>query len=255
MLDANNKYALQAVDRAVAVLSLFDNQHPTLSFSEICERLDLPKGSAKRLLASMESHGLVTRDELGRYSLGVRLLEWGAVVAENLSLLKVSRPFSAELAKRTGETTILVEPRGDEQLYLDKIESYQAVRIASRVGTRHPMYYGQGRIFLAYMPPDEVERYLPETLPRYTPNTITDRQKFLESIAQVRRQGYLVEWEEYYVGMVGVGAPIFDRRGTAVGLIGCLCITGRTDQQRLQQIIEWTREAARAASAGLGYTG
>lgn len=53
-------------------------------------------------------------------------------------------------------------------------------------------------------------------LPRYTDNSITDLNVYLDNLRQIREEGISENFEEYTYGIAGLGCPIFNSRGEIV---------------------------------------
>ncbi|MBD2861860.1 IclR family transcriptional regulator domain-containing protein [Paenibacillus oceani] len=57
-------------------------------------------------------------------------------------------------------------------------------------------------------------------LPRYTDNSITDLNVYLDNLRQIREEGISESFEEYTYGIAGLGCPIFNSRGEIVLNLG-----------------------------------
>ena len=67
------------VDRALAVLSAFDEEHPRLSLTELARRAGLPVSTAHRLVERLLIGGALERAVGGGYVIGARLFEIGSL--------------------------------------------------------------------------------------------------------------------------------------------------------------------------------
>lgn len=250
---SEREYAVQTVERALSILDLFSFSTPERSFTDICHETGLGKATVKRLVYTLERHGYLERQANGRYRLGMRLFLLGNVVAENLEVRGRARPHLEKLCDATGETVVLVALRDGKQVYLEKLEGPGTVRITARVGTVRTPFHGFGKVILAYLPPDEVERLLPPgELPRFTANTICDKQEFLEHLRTIGQQGYAIDDEEYIEGVVGVAAPVFDNSGRAIAALGVVAPSGRMRGEHLEETICLTKRIGQAVSEALG---
>jgi DNA-binding IclR family transcriptional regulator len=63
------------LDKAMAVLGALEGRPASLS--ELVERTGLSRATAHRLAVALEDHGLVRRDDAGRFCLGLRLISLG----------------------------------------------------------------------------------------------------------------------------------------------------------------------------------
>src|SRR5262249_34734632 len=91
----------------------------------------------------------------------------------------------------------------------------------SSIGAREPLHCMSGGIaLLSRLNPNEARRILSESsLHRYTERTITDIDELLQRIEQARRMNYAICDREYSPNIIGVGAPLVDFAGYAVGSI------------------------------------
>jgi IclR family transcriptional regulator, pca regulon regulatory protein len=77
-----------------------------------------------------------------------------------------------------------------------------------------------GRVLLAALPEDErTRRVRAMTLEARTPKTIVDPDKLLQTLSQVRRQGWAMINEELELGLISLAVPIRDRAGRVVAAI------------------------------------
>ncbi|MRT44705.1 IclR family transcriptional regulator, partial [Xylella fastidiosa subsp. multiplex] len=86
---------------------------------------------------------------------------------------------------------------GTNVVYLATRQSQHYLRPFTRVGRRLPAHSTSlGKALLSTYSDEQVRKMLPETLPGLTENTITDREKLIEELHQVREQGFAVDREE-----------------------------------------------------------
>ena len=72
----------RAVDRALDILLCFSRDEPTLTLTQIVERVGMHKSTVHRLLATLERKRFLQRaEENGSYRLGLALLELGRRIA------------------------------------------------------------------------------------------------------------------------------------------------------------------------------
>ena len=136
-----------------------------LGVTQVADRVGLPKSTVARLLATLVSEGAVEQVAGGTdYRIGSRLVTLAAGVRPTRGLIALARPQLAHLAGATGEAAGLSIPDGFQVHYIDQEDSPQPVAIRDWTGTRLPMHaVSSGLVFLAAMPPAEVERFLADT--------------------------------------------------------------------------------------------
>ena len=90
-----------------------------------------------------------------------------------------------------------------------KRQSQHYLRPFTRVGRRLPAHSTSlGKALLSTYTDEQVRKMLPETLPALTEHTITDREKLIEELRQVRDQGFAVDREENTLGLRCFGVAI-----------------------------------------------
>ncbi len=134
------------LDKSIAVLDAVADHGPC-TLGELVAATGLAKATAHRLAAALEVHGLVRRDDAGRYLLGVRLIGLGAVAAERWTIAAASGPALEVLRGETGESVQLYRRDGDERVCVVSLESAHELRTIVAQGARLPLGKGSaGRV-------------------------------------------------------------------------------------------------------------
>ncbi|MBW0116621.1 IclR family transcriptional regulator, partial [Pseudonocardia abyssalis] len=164
---------MTVTERALGVLAAFDASHTVLTLTEIGRRAGLPLSTAHRLVGELTQWGALERGADGRYRIGLRLWEVGALAPRSVGLREAAMPFLADLHEVTGENVQLAVLDGTEVVYVDRISGRAAVNVITRVGGRLPLHAtGVGLVLLAHAPPELQEQVLAAPLRRYTDRTI-----------------------------------------------------------------------------------
>lgn len=247
-MSTTNQYRIKVLEKALAVLELFDEQGTELTVTEIGERLGIHKTTAFRIVTVLdEANYLEKAHGSMKYRLGFKLLHLGSLVEGGTELKKRARPILEKLKQECDETVHLVILNKGEALYLDKIEGLKTVRVVSRVGMTLPAHCsGVGKVLLAYLPDDRVETIIrAKGLKRFTPNTITERDALRAELRRIRERGYALDNEEIEIGLKCVAAPISDGSGTVIGALSISGPTFRFDGKEAERL---TAQALRAAA-------
>ena len=100
---------------------------------------------------------------------------------------------------------------------VEKVESQQVLRDTVLIGDQFPGHCGaSGKVLLAYLPAEEVKRYLSSAKPltALTSRTITDPQKLSAELTRIKRRGFAFSCGERVMdGLCAISAPIFDYDG------------------------------------------
>jgi IclR family acetate operon transcriptional repressor len=237
---------IQSVGRAAALLEAMADGawHP---LGALATATGLAKGTAHNLVGALVDAGLVERDAVLGYRLGLRLLGYGRAVERRLDLLPMLRPLLLRLSAETGETVNLALPRPTEALIVESLEGTRhGVRVSSYAGT--PAAYHStacGRALLAHRP--EAERralYALRPLPAATPATVTDSARLEAILAECRARGWVEEREENEPGACCVAAPVLGPDG-AVAAISIAGPVARMDHATTARLGAALRDALR----------
>jgi DNA-binding IclR family transcriptional regulator len=235
---------IQAVDRAVALLkSVADATTPPTAL-ELAQACGINRSTAWRLLRTLEYHGLVDRDEITqRYTVGYGAISVAAAVTDD-ALVRRVRPLLEKLAVRTGESVTLAMARRFNLVYVDQVDPPNLV-VPSWLGKPLPLHATSGgKVFLAWLGPDERDAILPKELPRYTDHTVTDRARLDAEFGEIRRTGYSICNREYEEFSSGASAAVLSSRQYPIAVINVWGPAPRNPPRKLHEI---GREAVRTA--------
>lgn len=249
----SEKYQAPSVKKAFQILRLISESDQRVGISKIAKRLGISKSTVHGLMAALEEVGVIIRNPVTkRYSLGYTLVELGKKGLSRIPLRELARRHMEELADETGETVFLGILRDDYIFILDVVESKKELKITSPSGTKMSLSAGAiGKLFLAFMEENRALQYLKtKGLTRYTENTITDLEKYLTEIEQVREKGYAVDREEYLQEVRAVAA-IIKPQGTFLAAVWVVGFSSSLTDDKMEHTIERTLKAADAISRDL----
>lgn len=243
--------------RALSILMHLaqDDGHPQgTSLTDLATGLGMSKSTVLRLVAPLRDTRLVDQDpESGHYRLGPQNALLGQVYLERLDIRRTASPLLHDLSQQVREAVHLVSFDPPEIVYIDKVESPQAVRMHSRVGGRQPAYCtATGKAFLAHAKEDVLAEVMASGLPRRTPATLTTPDELHAELARVRGLGYAVDDVENELDIRCVAAPVFDHAGAAVTAISVSGPASRVTYERVPEIAEQVMGTARALTERLG---
>ena len=249
--------SVRAIERALDVLLCFSQDEPVLSLTQIAERLDMPKSTIHRYLATLEAARFVRRNEVtGSYHLGYRFIEMASLVLQEADLERWAQPHLEHLSGESGETVDLAVLDGEQVVYLQVIESPHRVKIAAAVGQRLPAFCtASGKAFLAYMPDDQVCQILSQGMPSYTDNTRISLADLDQDLRVTRERGFAISEQEYERDINAVAAPILDAHGCPVAVIAVAGPAYRLSRERMLELGPSIRTATDAIAREVGSLG
>ncbi len=249
-------YLLKALDKSLAILEILSQEGSPLSIAELSERLGIYPSTIHRILDTLRYWGYVEQDPVTqRYQLGLKVLELGTAKLQGMELVKEAAPYLKELRERSNETVHLAVLEEGEVLYLAKEESFQSIRMVSRVGRRLPAYCtGLGKVLLANLNEEEQKKIIEEKgLPRFTKNTITDKKKLREELSKVRHQGFAEDRGEHERDVHCLAAPIKDHRGEVMAAVSISLPAFRMNASKKRKLKETLIQTCENISTRLGY--
>nr|WP_239522182.1 IclR family transcriptional regulator C-terminal domain-containing protein [Geodermatophilus sabuli] len=118
-------------------------------------------------------------------------------------------PYLEDLHAVVGHHAQLGVRDGDDVLFLERLSARDAVVNYSRIAGRLPLHISSsGLVLLAYGPPELQERFLTRPLEQHTPRTITTPERLHATLAEIRRQGYVVTPGHVHPDATGVAVPV-----------------------------------------------
>jgi DNA-binding IclR family transcriptional regulator len=240
-----------AAGKVLAILDAFSSEPYEFSLTELARSTRISKPTAFRILAALEAWGGVRRTTSGRYRLGIKFFELGGLVPEGHRLRDLALPYMEDLVVATQGIVHLSKLEGADVLVLDRLVSHRITKAPSRVAGRAPATCtSAGKAILAFSPPDVVKRVLDAGLSAQTPYSITDRRLFAQTLKKVREDGVAFDQEELIVGLICVGAPIFDHTGSVVA---GMSVSGPAVRWSLESLVPAVKAASAGVSRALGY--
>lgn len=246
-------HSVQSVDRAVSILQVLAARGPS-GVTEIAESVGIHKSTVFRLLATLESRGLVEQNgERGRYRIGYTMVELAGGASQVSDLSALSHPICQELAAAVGDTVNVAIRDGDDVISIEQAIGTSIMSI-DWVGRRTPIHAtSAGKLFLAHMSPDEVADVFAKSPRKYTPQTIVDPARLAAELEKVREQGYAVSFEEHEIGLVAVAAPIHDLKGRIIAAVTLSGPTFRINEETIPGLAEQLLAAGAKISWRRGY--
>jgi DNA-binding IclR family transcriptional regulator len=240
---------VQSIDRAMSIIHVLvsDDSKPHWSISEIAEQTSLPLSTVHRLISSLMKYGLIAQiPETKQYKVGYTWMEVGLRLLENIDTRAIAR--MERLASDVKETVYLSIPHGTYAIIIERVDSPMTVRIIDNLGERIPLHIGAAnKTMLANMDPKEAKKIVEGLIPE--PDK---RRALLESLPEIKRNGYAVSYGEKTEGTASIAAPIMGFNHKVAGALSIGVLSYRITDDRLSTLIEKAKESAREISQKIG---
>ncbi|QGY28200.1 IclR family transcriptional regulator [Pantoea cypripedii] len=216
---------MTTLENAAAVLKLFQRfgvtqGHPGLTFTEVVDALDLPKSTVSRLLATMESQGLLERDPDSRcFHIGRVLL---SVAGHYLStpLVDSASGAMARLAASTGCMGYISVLDGHDIIVMRMYHGRLFTQLITPPGTRMPAAgTSTGRVLLAQSSDEVVRERFASEWHAASQNSPLDPDALCAELATIRQQGWALARNETLPGISSIAVAVTNKhRGESVAL-------------------------------------
>jgi DNA-binding IclR family transcriptional regulator len=201
---------VNSVFRAADILSMISEGKNRIT--DIGKELHLSKGTAHRLLKTLEKCGFVFQDPIShQYFLGPLILRLSShPLTTHQNLIVCVYDEMKKLGRLSGETITIHIRIGTQRICLEEMQTSQNIRYGVGKGSVSPIYAGSaGKILLSELADDERDNLLKNIhLTPVGPNTITDRDRLLSELEKIRKQGYATSLEETLEGSTSISVPI-----------------------------------------------
>jgi DNA-binding IclR family transcriptional regulator len=191
------------VDKTVLLLQAASESPASLA--DLVERTGIARPTAHRLAVALEHHGLLERDEDGRFRLGLRILQW---VGEVDPLLPRAQEAVFALRDATQVSAQVYRRQGDGRLCIAAAEPASGLRDSVPIGSLLTMKAGSAaQVLIAWAPSQERRSVL-----RSAAFTSADLER-------VRERGWAHSLGQREPGVASISAPVRDHDETVVAAV------------------------------------
>jgi IclR family acetate operon transcriptional repressor len=248
---SDKKVRIQSLARADAIFeALSEGPRAGCRLRDIATSTGLIPSTAATLLQSLVVLALVEQTEAGLYRLGSRFRDLSRRRELRQDLLDLGRPSLIRLCQRSGEAVNLLVPGVNAMIIAESLEGDIRLKETVLKGKAMPLHgTASGKCFLAYATSKLREAVL-EAAPfaKLTNRTIQDLARLKTNLAEIRRQGFATEEDEFRSGDTAIAAPILDRGQRILGTISIHGPSERLNGKRLLRLATVIKAEARHIS-------
>jgi DNA-binding IclR family transcriptional regulator len=207
------------LDKAVHVLRAVADAPRSLNALQAAT--GLPRATAHRLAVALEQHGLLRRDDEGRFDLGPELVALGRVASDRFPLAALALPTLERLRDSTGESVQLFVREGAQRRCVVSLQSPHALRWIVPEGVLFPLDAGSaGRVLTGHQGLD----------------------------------GWVQSVEEREAGVASVSAPVHDADGAVAAAVSISGPVERLTRQPGERFGEHVLSAAQEVTECVRHT-
>jgi DNA-binding IclR family transcriptional regulator len=242
MTITSGEAASKTLEHGLDVLLCFLEHQRELSLTEIAQLVGRNTTSTYRLAQTLSEKGFLKKDPISKkYSPGMTLRLLGDLVDGRDELVLTVHPYLVELHREFNENVSLYVYHNFKRLCLDRIESTHPLHQTVLIGEELPLTLGGGGTALLAFLPERVQTAVLKSEEGCTREKLTD----------IRRRGYAISYDEMGQGSIGLGAPVFGKKGEAIGALNLSGPVARLTDSVVSRGVEALLEASRAITAEL----
>lgn len=219
--DIPKRNLIEGLMIGLRTLACFDSKTPSITPTELAERLSISRAAARRYLLTLVHTGYAEAD--GRHFRPTpKVLSLSHAYTGSARLPKTVQPFLQRIAKDILFSSNCAVLEGADAVYVATVSVSRIIGSGLDVGTRLPAYTSAaGRVLLASLEDQSLQSWLDETnLVAFTAHTPLDKVQLLTDLIKLRTRGYEFTEDLYEFGLRGIAVPLRNRQGETKAAIG-----------------------------------
>jgi IclR family pca regulon transcriptional regulator len=224
--------------RGLAVIRAFSGGTGRRTIGAIAQATGMSRAAVRRCLYTLQQLGYVGLDDGRHYALRPKILSLGYAFLSSSALVASAKPVLDQVAQTLHESCSMAVLEGDAIVYVARsAASRRLMSMDLGVGSRLPAYCtSMGRVLLAGLAPDALEKYLAGLVPiAYTERTVIRRDALRRILADVHRAGHAIVDQELELGLRSMAVPVRDLAGDVVAALNVSTHASRVSAEDLTQ--------------------
>ena len=247
------KSALRTLD----LLELLAASKNGLLLSDMSRVLNIPISSTHTLIATLEYRNYLVRNQSSLlYHIGPKFIQLVASGNTIVDLTTLASGTLDRIQSECQEAVTLSVLQSDKIVFISNRSSSSIVQIVNKIGTTLPAHAtASGKILLANLPPDEVDRIYPKpNLPQITERTIRTKDELKLALTKSKTQGFAYDEGESEEGVWAVASCVKSSIGISQAAVSIVVPQIRVSKVMIQKWAEMIMDAALEISLKLGFT-
>jgi DNA-binding IclR family transcriptional regulator len=228
----------QSIRRSIAILRSVSKYDETgARLHQIAKAMDLPTPTVHRILTVLLEENFLSFDIEGKtYRLGAELYYLGAAT-QRISIRDRYHTSLQRISGQTGDGTCLVIPSGYDGLCIDHIPGKYRIQVLGfDIDERRPLGIGAACLaLLSFLPEKQREDIIAANAPRYMMYYGIEDKEVRSWTKRTLKLKYSNSSHIVSPESVGVGAPIFNKKGQVVAAISMAGITSRMTSEKRRE--------------------
>lgn len=221
--------------------------------ADISKDLGIPKATTNRLLSVLTELKYLNLE--GReYKIGEKFYFFSNKHERYTLIKNIAYPYLEELSLKFKETFKISVLDEDKIRSIGKVESSDFIKISVSENAIFPLHAGAAsKLLICQLSEGRLNKLLEKSLPKYTENTITDREELKRELLKININKLSFDNMEHLVNIRAVAVPILDSKNRIVAAVSCPCFPDSLTDERALKIAESMRKSCEEISKRLEY--
>ena len=253
-MGAQNVETIKMVENAMHVLELLRTAKEPIGVNAIAKTCALTPSTTYRILKTLEMTGWVYQfNDDDRYIAGEKI---SFVTSKNnfyMALRDSAKFIMEESTAKVGLAMNLMVRNGYECEILEQSLTKSIINYVPPIHAVMPYYAcGCGTVLLSELPEDILSHIFAACkMEALTPFTITDPEVYRGVLAEVRKNGYAIDFQESSINGSCIAVPVRDKEQSIIAALSFSGLIGVQDPSRLLKYIPALQDASKAITRSL----
>lgn len=248
----SEKSKVPAIDKADKIFNYLYYKYSATQ-SVIAKDLKLSKATVNRLLEVLTNLKYLNLENR-EYTLGEKFYFFSNRYEKYTFLKNITYPYLEELSLKFKETFKLSVLDNDKIRTISTVESSDIIKVSVSENTIFPLHAGAAsKLLICQLSEGKLNKLLPKILPKYTENTITDREILKKNLLKINFQKVSFDNMEHSKNIKAVALPILDNRNRIIAAISCPCFPNNLNEEKMNSIIKEMKYVCKKISKKLEY--
>ena len=248
----------QSLLKALQIIEVMAVNKAPMRLLDISKAVSISPSTVLRFLNTFKAMNYVNQDPASlNYFPTMKFQMIANMVNSQLKIRDITHPFLLDISQKTGEFSSLAVLEEMEVIYIDYADGPNSTyKNLMRIGKNAPAHStGVGKCLLLNFTEAEIDLLISEKgLIRLTEKTITTKEKLLEELKTVRKNGFAFDDEECEPNFKCIAVPLRDYSGNVIASMSVSTPTVRLTGQKEEFILELLNNASGKISATMGYS-
>lgn len=232
MSTVENKDFVRTFARGLQVIQAMGQPQARQTIAQVSEAAQLPRTVVRRLLMTLIELGFVDA-EGSNYWLTPSVMRLGMAYLYTVPFWRQSQSALEELGAKLKQSCAIAALDKEDIVYIQRFHTKGILALNPGVGSRLPAYcVSMGRVLLAGLPRPKLDEYMAAVaLKKRTEYTVTEKDRLIQILNEVRDKGYAWGDREYDEAICGFAVPVRNKSGDVIAALNVSLLAGEYTEQ------------------------